>query len=153
VAVVNRGRAATVALGHRRNRGRYALDACLVLGVLVGTFGAYAVGLFQVTGGVVVLPGDASVVGGVAAAGFGFRRAGLLPAWLAHFAAFLGFRADWAFLGLSSHSLAGKLAFLADPVGLAVLGVAALLGGTLGFGAGALGRWALDSLAGGPESA
>ena len=51
-----------------------------------------------------------------------------------------------AFLALSSHSLDGKLAFLFDPVGLAVLGVATLVIGTVGFAVGYLGRSSIERL-------
>lgn len=111
--------------------------------MLVSAFCAYALGLFEVSGGVILLPGDASLLGLVVAAAIGFRRGGLLFAWLSHFAAYVGFLADWAFLGLSSQSLSGTLAFLFDPVALAVLAVAAVVSGTIGFTAGSLGRRAV----------
>jgi hypothetical protein len=44
-------------------------------------------------------------------------------------------------LGLPSHSFGGKLAFLFDPVRLAVLAVAAIVVGTLGFAVGYLFQW------------
>ena len=108
------------------------------------TFAAYALDLFAVSGGVIVLPGDATTVGIVAAALIGYRSGGMLFAWLSFFAAYLGFRADWAFLGLSGRDIADKLAFFFDPVGLAILAVVAVLIGTLAFGAGVLVRRSLE---------
>lgn len=130
----------TVLVGRRRSRFQWTFDVLITLLVLIGTFGAYALDVFQVSGGVIVLPGAATLVGFVVAVGVGARRSGLLVAWVSLFAAYIGFQAEWAFLGLSSHSLGGKLAFLFDPVGLAVLGVASLIIGTVGFGIGHLGR-------------
>jgi hypothetical protein len=136
----------TVLVGRQDSRFQRTLGVLFAVGISVATFVAYALDLFAATGGVIVLPGDATLVGFVAAVGIGTRRGGLAFAWLAQFAAYVGFRADWAFLGLSSHSPAGKLAFFFDPVGLAVFAVAAVLIGTIGFGVGALGRWSIDRL-------
>ncbi|MFC6989088.1 hypothetical protein ACFQJD_10895 [Haloplanus sp. GCM10025708] len=136
----------TVLVGHARSRFQWTLDVLFAVSILVATFVAYALGLFQASGGVIVLPADATLVGFAVAVGVGAHRGGLLVAWLVQFAAYVGFRADWAFLGLSSHSLGGKLAFLFDPVGLAVLGVATLTIGTFGFGVGYVGRWSIERL-------
>lgn len=128
-------------LGPERGRFQRRLDAlsAILLGVL--TFLAYAIGVFEVSSGVLVVPGDATLVSLVAAGGVGYRRGGVAVAWLVAVAPQLGFRADWAFFGLSSRSLGGQLAFLFDPVSLAVSAVIALVFGTLGFGVGALARW------------
>jgi hypothetical protein len=133
-----------VLVGRPRSRFQGTVDGLVAFTVLIGTFGAYALGVFQVSGGVVVLPGAATLVGFVVAVGVGARRRGLLVAWGSLFAAYIGFQAEWAFLGLSSHSLGGKLAFLFDPVGLAVLGVASLIIGTVGFAVGYLGRVGIE---------
>jgi hypothetical protein len=85
----------------------------------------------------------ATLVGFLVAVGVGARHGGLVVAWLGLFAAYIGFRADLAFLGLSSHPLDGQFAFLFDPVGLAVFGVATLIIGTVGFAVGYLGRSSL----------
>jgi len=102
----------TVLFGHHYSRFQRTLGVLFAVGILIATFTAYALGLFQVTGGVIVLPADATLVGFVAAVGIGSRRGGLVFAWLAHFAAYAGFRADWAFTRPLATSLAGKLAFL-----------------------------------------
>lgn len=135
-----------ILVGCDSDRFQRTLDLLFAAGLLVATFAAYAVGLFQVTGGVIILPEDATLVGFVAAAGVGFRRGGLFIAWTLPFAAYLGFRADWAVLGLSSQSLGGKLAFFFDPVGLAILAVAAIGIGTLGFAVGYLVQWCFGVL-------
>lgn len=135
-----------VLVGRPRNRIQWGLDALLVLSLLVGTFAAYALGLVEVSGGVIILPGAATLIGFIVAVCLGIGRRGLLVACVSVFAAYIGFQAEWAFLGLSSHSLTGKLAFLFDPVGLAVFGVAALIIGTVGFGVGSLGRASFERL-------
>ena len=137
-----------VLVGRPRSRFQWVTDVLVILTILTGTFGAYALGLFQVSGGVIVLPAAATLVGFFVAVGVGARYGGLVVAWLGLFAAYIGFRADWAFLGLSSHSLGGKFAFLFDPVGLAVLGVATLVIGTVGFAVGYLGRSSIERLRG-----
>lgn len=138
----------TVLVGRPRSCFQWTFDVLISLFVLIGTFGAYALDVFQVSGGVIVLPGVATLVGFVVAVGVGARRSGLLVAWVSLFAAYIGFQAEWAFLGLSSHSLGGKLAFLFDPVGLAVLGVASLIIGTVGFAVGYLGRLGIEQFRG-----
>jgi hypothetical protein len=134
----------TALVGRPRSRLLWAVDVLVVVSVLVGTFGAYALGVFRVSGGVIVLPAAATFVGFVVAVGVGARRSGLIVAWLGLFAAYVGFRAEWAFLGLSGHSLGGELAFLLDPVGLAVFGIATLVIGTVGFAVGHLGRASIE---------
>ena len=136
----------TVLVGHNYGRFQRNLDLLFALALLVATFSAYALGFFRTSGGVIVLPEDATLVGFVAAAGVGIRRGGLVVAWLAQFAAYVGFHAEWALLGLSSRSFGGKLAFLFDPVGLTVLAVAAIVIGTLGFGVGYLVQWSIGFL-------
>jgi len=122
-------------LGERFERN---LDLLAASVIFVGTFLAYALGLFTVDGGVVFLPVDATSVGLIVAAGIGYRRGSLLVAWGTLFAAYLAFHAEWAFLGLSSHSLTGKLAFLFDPVSLVIFTVASVFFGTTAFAVGYL---------------
>lgn len=130
--------------GYTRSRRNLTLLSAVVLAV--ATCIAYAVDLFTVSGGILIIPGDATVVGLVVAAGVGYRNSGLIFAWIPFFATYLGFHADWAFFGLSGRSLSGELAFFFDPVGLAVFGTAAVLLGTLAYGAGSLARRSLDLL-------
>ncbi|GAB7093422.1 hypothetical protein JCM30237_05740 [Halolamina litorea] len=125
-----------VLFGDRFQRNLGVLTAAALF---LGTFVAYATDVFAVSGGIVVIPGEATLAGAVVASLIGYERGALLPAWLSLFGAYLGFSAEWAFLGLSpSHSLAGRLAFLFDPVGLAVYAVASVLLGSAAFGAGYL---------------
>ncbi|MFD1572253.1 hypothetical protein [Halorubrum laminariae] len=114
------------------------LDVLIAAVVAVGTFVMYATGGFSVDGGVVFLPSDATLVGAVAAAGIGYRRGSLIGAWVTVFGAYIGFFAEWAFLGLSSHTFAGKLAFLFDPVSLGLSALAAVVIGTISFAVGYL---------------
>lgn len=121
--------------GDRFERSFVLLSAVVLF---LGTFVAYATGLFAVADGVIVPPLDATVVGFFVAAAVGYRRGALLGGWVSPFAAYLGFNADWAFLGLSSHSLIGKLAFFFDPMRLGVFAVASLVGGSVACGLGYL---------------
>jgi hypothetical protein len=130
--------------GYTRFRRNLALLSAVVLAV--ATCIAYAVDLFTVSGGVLVVPGDATVAGLVVAAGVGYRSSGLLFAWIPFFATCLGFHADWALFGLSGRRHSEELAFFFDPVGLAVFASAAVFLGTLAYGAGSLARRSLDLL-------
>jgi hypothetical protein len=115
------------------------LDVLIAVVIAVGTFVMYATGGFTVDGGVVFLPSDATLVGGVAAAGIGYRRGSLLGAWVTLFGAYAAFFAEWAFLGLSSQTLAGKLEFFFDPISLGLSALAAIVFGTAAFAVGYLG--------------
>ncbi len=130
--------------GYTRFRRNLMLLSAVVLAV--ATCIAYAVDLFTVSGGILIIPGDATVVGLVVAAGVGYRSSGLIFAWIPFFPTYLGFHADWAFFGLSRRSLSEELAFFFDPVGLAVFASAAVFLGTLACGAGSLARRSLDLL-------
>lgn len=130
-------------LGDRSQRNLDILGAVVLF---IGTFVAYAIDLFSVAGGIVVLPFDATLVGVAAAGLIGYGRGALLPAWLSTLAPYLGFHAEWGLLSLSSHSLRGKLAFLFDPVSLGVFALASVLVGSVAFGAGYLLRVGVDRL-------
>jgi len=120
-------------LGRATPRRRYvALALPAVLFVL--TFTAYALDVFQVSGGVVFLAAHAALVGMLGAAWVGYRRAGLVVAWVTTYGALLGQSADHYFLGQSpSHSFADRMAAFLQPDGLVFLGVEALVLGTLAF--------------------
>jgi hypothetical protein len=133
-------------LGHGYTHFRRNLTLLSAVVLAVATCIAYAVDLFTVSGGILIIPGDATVVGLVIAAGVGYRSSGLIFAWIPFFATYLGFHADWAFFGLSARSLSGELAFFFDPVSLAVFASAAVLLGTLAYGAGSLARRSLSLL-------
>ncbi|ELY77137.1 hypothetical protein [Natrinema gari] len=106
--------------------------------IFLGTFTAYAIGLFTVEGGVILLASNATSIGIIIAASVGYRRGGLIAAWVSLFAAYQGFYAEWAFLGLSSHSLTGQLAFLFDQVRLAFAAGASIAFGTIAYIGGVL---------------
>ncbi|SFR30522.1 MULTISPECIES: hypothetical protein [Halorubrum] len=106
-------------------------------------FAAYAVGLFEVTGGVIVLPGDATVAGMLAAAALAARRSGLVASWATVYAALLGHRVDHYLLGLSGRSPGERFVALLGVDGLAVLAAAALALGTLAWVVGTVGRLAV----------
>lgn len=139
----------TLLLGPHYSRSERNLGLLFAVGILVATFAAYALGFFRETSGVLVLPGDATLVGFLAAVMIGSQRGGLVFAWLAPFTSNVGFYADWAFLDLSGRSLDSQLAFLFDPVRLSWIAVTAIVVGTIGFGVGYLGRRGLEWLKGG----
>lgn len=121
-------------------------DVALALAAVLfaGTFAAYATDVFAVAGGVVFVPGHAALVAVVAAGWVGYRRAGLAFAWLVAFAPFLGFRADWAFFGLSSRPFAGQVAYFLQLEGLLVNALFALVAGTVGFCLGWAAQWSVS---------
>lgn len=141
----------TLLVGPESSSFQRRLDAlsAITLGVL--TFGAYALGVFRIAGRVIMFPGDATLVGLVAAALVGYRYGGLVFAWLTAYAPLLGFYADWAFFGLSGRSLSGKLVFLLRPEMLIVNAMFAVVFGTLGFAAGVLVRRAVAVVRGASE--
>jgi hypothetical protein len=118
----------------------------LAVALFLGTFGAYGVGVFEISGGVVFVPGHAALVGIVAAVVVGYARRGFVAGWLVAYAALLGYRADHAFLGLSSRSRLEQLSYFLGLEGLVVLGTMALVLGSLAVGVGWLGRWGTDAV-------
>jgi hypothetical protein len=127
-----------VLLGSNRNdsprRHRLLAPPLLFLAV----FAAYAVGVFDISGGVVFLAGEAAIIGVLAAAVLAYRRAGLALAWAAVYGALLGFNADHYLLGLSSRPLGERVAAFLGLDGLVFVGVEALVLGTLAWVAGAI---------------
>jgi hypothetical protein len=118
-------------------------------------FGAYALGLFAVTGGVVFLPGEATLVGLALAAGLAVAGRGLLLAWLTVYTALLGYAADHYLLGLSGRPLGERLVAFLGPDGLVFYAVATLVLGTLAWSTGRLVLWGVTSTRGvdtAPES-
>jgi hypothetical protein len=119
--------------------GRWRHELLLVPPVTFAVvFGAYAFGIFDIAGGVVFLPGEATLVGLALAAGLAVAGRGLLLAWLTVYAALLGSAADHYLLGLSGRPFAERLVALLGPDGLAFYAVAALVLGTLAWGGGRL---------------
>lgn len=116
------------------------------VGLFIGSFGAYAVGVFTISGGIVFIPGDAAVLGALVAGLVGYASSGLLAAWLVTFASILGYRADHAFLGLSSRPVDARLAYFLQAEGLAVVAVQAVIIGSIAFSIGALARVGVAAL-------
>lgn len=131
----------------RSNRGHRTLRWTLVaVGLFATVFAAYATGVFAIAGGVVWIPGEAALVGIVAACLVGFDRAGLAFAWLVAFATLLGYHADHAFFGLSSRSFREQVAYFLTPEGLLVFGAEGVVLGTIAFAVGAVARRLLATL-------
>jgi hypothetical protein len=137
------GRLRSLLLGPEADTFGRRRDALLAVAAGVLTFVAYALEAFAVSGGVLLLPWHATLVGVTVAAIVGYRGGGLAFGWLGVFAPLFGFSAEWALLSLPSHTFAGKLAFLFGLEGLAVSLLAAVVFGTAGFALGVLARRAL----------
>lgn len=135
-----------VLVGHPEGWTRPLGWLALAVGCLLATFAAYAVGVFHIPGGVVFIPGQAALVGLLAAAVVGAARGGIASAWLVCYGALLGHRADHAFMGLSYRSRVEQAAFFIEPDGLVVFAVQALVLGSLALAIGALARWGLDAV-------
>ncbi|WP_336024283.1 hypothetical protein [Halobellus salinisoli] len=136
----------TVLLGRNRTaRHRYVLVA-LAVGSFFATFAGYALGMFDVSGGIVWIPFYAAVVGMIAAGWVGYHRAGLVFGWVVTYTSLLGWHADWALYAISRRPLADRIAYFVRPDGLAFLAVQAFILGTLAFILGLLVRWGSASL-------
>ncbi|MFC5969827.1 hypothetical protein ACFPYI_00640 [Halomarina salina] len=125
------------------------VDVLLAVAAGVASIVGYATGVFTVSGGVVVVPATATLLGVLAAGGVGYRRSGLLLAWLAAFTPLFTFGAEWGVLGLSGHDLGERLAFVFDPVSLAVYGATAVVSGVTGYVSGSFLRGDVDVLGAG----
>ncbi|MFC7323183.1 hypothetical protein ACFQMF_01175 [Halorubrum rutilum] len=134
-----------VLLGSNRNgsprRNRLLAPPLLFL----ASFAAYALGVFEVSGGVVFLAGQAALLGAVAAVALAYRRAGLALAWAAVYGALLGYSADHYLLGLSGRPAGERVAALLSVDGLVFVGVEALVLGTLAWVAGAVAVRAVEA--------
>lgn len=118
----------------------------LALGLFLSTFAGYALGVFEISGGVVFIPGDASLLGSAAALLVGYAHGGVLTAWLVSFGSLLGFKAYHAFVGLSYRSFPAQLAYFLELEGLFVLSVQGLLVGLIAYTVGSLVRRAVTML-------
>ena len=123
---------------------RYTLLGLTVVMFLV-SFGAYALGIFAVSGGLVWIPGDAALLGMLAAAWVGYHRLGLAFGWVVTYASFLGYSAERAMFEISARPFADRVAAFVRPDGLVVLGVEALVLGTVAFTVGYLGRRGIEA--------
>lgn len=128
-------------VGRRQSGYRRLIWLFTALLLFLTTFIAYASDVFTIPGGIVWIPGDAALVGFVVAVLVGYHHGGLLSAWLVTYAALLGYRADHAFLGLSSQTRPERAAYFLRLDGLSVLAVEALVIGLLAFLLGTAIRW------------
>lgn len=123
----------TLLVGPKRTRPRPDLRLLVPPLCFAFVFAAYALGAFEISGGVVFLAWDAAVVGVVAAAGLAFRRSGVVASWVTVYAALLGYSANHYFLGLSGRSLGERFVALLGVDGLVYLSVQAVVLGTLAW--------------------
>lgn len=127
---------------------RSSTHLAFILGVGISLFGvtfaSYALGFFYVSGGLVFVPFYGAVVGILGGIWAGFRQEGLVFGWVLTYFPLLGYLADHYLLGLSHRSIGYRLAAFFQPEGLAVLGIQALVLGTLAFVVGTIGRHAIE---------
>lgn len=114
------------------NRDRLTLFV-LALGGFVLTFGGYALGVFSVSGGALLIPFYAAIVGVIAACWVGYSKGGLLFAWLVAYVPMLAFHAEDALLGARAQTIGERLTSLIHPEAFVVLGVEAIIFGTVAF--------------------
>jgi len=139
----------SIFLGRRGNGSPPLLAAVLAVGGFTTAITGYALNIFGVSGGIVFVPLHAAVLGMGAACLLGGLRRGLLFAWVATYAALLGYHAEHAFFGLPGRTLGEQFAHFLEPDGLAVLALMAVVFGTLAFVAGSLARLCVDTVRGG----
>lgn len=98
-------------VGRERSGSRKLLWPFTGILLFLTTFAAYAVGAFTVSGGIIWIPGDAALVGFIGAVLVGYDHSGVILAWLVTYATLLGYRADHAFMGLSSRTRIEQAAY------------------------------------------
>lgn len=124
--------ASVVLFGEKSLRRRAGIVIGAVCGVFVLSFAVYVLGIAGVSGGLVVIPFHAAVIGTIGAVWSGLRRTGLVVAWSVSYASMLGFNAYTA-LRVSPRPLVDRLAVFLEPDGLAVLGAESLILGTVAY--------------------
>lgn len=108
-----------------RTRRQAVAFVVLSLTLFVVSFVGYAGDVFAVAGGVVFFPGDAALLGGIAALGVGYVHRGWLLAAGGMHAAALGYLAANALFNYAGRSFAERLQLLVDLEGVIFLGVIA----------------------------
>lgn len=141
----------TIILGSDHGAPRRGLRTGLALGLFGLTFLAYELGVFFDSGGVVLIPFHAAIVGTIAAFWVGYSRNGLLFGWVLSYLSFLGWRAEWA-TEISARPLTDRLAYVIRPDGLLALALIGVVVAVGGFTAGALTRRGIDKLRAGSRT-
>ena len=128
----------SILLGTAQSKRNRLTLFVLALGGFVLTFGGYASGVFSVSGGVLLIPFYAAIVGMIAACWVGYSKSGLLFAWLVAYVPMLGFHAEDALLGAREQSIGERLAYLVQLDAFVALGIEAIIFGTVAFAVGYL---------------
>ena len=134
----------SILLGTAQSKRDRLTLVVLALGGFVLTFGGYASGVFSVSGGVLLIPFYAAIVGMIAACYVGYSKSGLLFAWLVAYTPMLGFHAEDALLGAREQSIGERFSYLAQLDAFVVLGFEAIIFGTVAFAVGYLLRGGLN---------
>jgi len=108
-------------------------------------FGGYASGVFDIAGGVVLVPGEAGLVALVLAVALALVGRGLALAWLTGYAALLGYAADHYLLGLGGRPLGERVVAFLGPDGLVVKAVLAALLAGVAWTATRMAVWGVDA--------
>lgn len=135
----------TIVLGSEHGETRRGLRTSLALSIFGITFLAYELGIFFDSGGVVLIPFHAAIVGVIVAFWAGYNRNGLLFGWVFTYLSFLGWHAEWA-TEISVRPLADRVAYVVRPDGLLALAIIGIVVAVVGFTAGVLTRRGIDTL-------
>lgn len=139
-------------VGMNQSKRSRSIVVALAVGGFLATFAGYATGVFSTSGGVLLVPFYAAIVGMIASSWAGYCKSGLLVAWLVAYTPLLGFHTEDAFLGSRGQSVGEQLMHLIQPTALVVLGIEAIIFGTVAFVIGFLLREGFDSVRENPGS-
>jgi hypothetical protein len=128
----------SIVLGTSDRKDSRLRQFALVLCSFLVAFGGYALGVFSVSGGILLIPVYAAIVGVLAAFWVGYSSRGLLLAWVVAYTPMLGFHVEDALLTASEQSIGERVTDLAEPEAFVVLGGEAMIFGTLAFAVGYL---------------
>jgi len=134
-----------ILLGSTQVGRRWEYLAVLGLSLFGVTFLAYEFEIFYHSGGVVFIPFQAAIVGGIAAFWTGYSRNGLVAGWGLTYLSLLGMQAEWA-TEISPRPLFDRIASIVQPDGLVALGIIGIIVAVVGFTVGTLARKGIHAL-------
>ena len=129
----------TLLFGKTHSTKRRYTPIVLAIILFTMTFLLYAFDVFELSGGLIFLAFHAAVMGMCGAIWVGYSQHGLVAAWTITYAALLGQSANFYFLSQPpNQSLTDRAAEFIQPDGIVLLGIEALVLGTVAFFFGAL---------------
>lgn len=135
-------------LGTNRSEHHRILVLALALGVFATTFGAYALGVFSVSGGLIWIPLHAALVGLIAGCWVSYTQRGLVFACVVVYASLLGVHAHRTVSQVSGQGFIDPLVSLVSLDDLVFFAVEAIVLGLLAFVLGSLARWGFHAVQG-----